>query len=66
MGQKDPQSTAVERLRWADSLGMLPPDSRKSKLDRAAARLTAFHDELLDLQRHKSPRRRRQGIGFLD
>jgi hypothetical protein len=54
MGQKDPQSTAVERVRWADALGLLPADSRQSRLDRAAARLSALHDELLDLQRHKT------------
>ena len=54
MGQKDPQATSVERVRWADALGMLPPDSRPSKLDRSAARLSALHDELLDLQRDKT------------
>src|SRR6185437_798957 len=36
--------------RWADALGMLPPEARPSKLDRSAARLYTLHDELLRLQ----------------
>ena len=50
MAQKDPQATPIERLRWADALGFLPADARPSKLDRSAARLTALHDDLLQLQ----------------
>ena len=53
MGQKDLQATPVERLRWADALGLLPAESRTSKLDRAVARLSALHSELLFLQPHK-------------
>jgi len=51
MGQKDAQALPIERLRWADGLGLLPPEARPSKLDRSQARLSALHDELLHLQR---------------
>lgn len=55
MGQKDPQASPVERLRWADALGLLPDEARPSKLDRSAARLSALRDELLNLQRPQAP-----------
>lgn len=48
MAQKDKQATGIERLRWADSLGLLPPQARPEKLDRAQARLEALHGDLVD------------------
>jgi hypothetical protein len=51
MAQKDTQATPLERLRWADALGMLPGDLRASRLDRSAVRLSSLHDELLYLPR---------------
>ncbi|HSU68355.1 MAG TPA: hypothetical protein VLJ39_15860 [Tepidisphaeraceae bacterium] len=46
MRQKDPQSTDAERLRWADSLGYLPPDLRPSRVGANANRLAALRDDL--------------------
>ena len=51
MGQKDSYATPLEHLRWADALGLLPPDSRPVKLDRSLARLRGLSDELLNFQR---------------
>jgi len=42
MALRDPQATAVEKLRWADALGLLPDSKRKSKPDILAARLYAL------------------------
>jgi hypothetical protein len=50
MAQKDQQATPIEHLRWADALGLMPPETRASKLDRAAARLYTLHDDLLQIQ----------------
>jgi hypothetical protein len=50
MAQADPQATPVEKLRWADALGFLPADTRASKLDRAAARLSALRGDLVHLR----------------
>ncbi len=50
MGQADPQASPVEKLRWADAAGILPPDLRTSALDRQAARLTALRGDAAYLQ----------------
>ncbi len=50
MIKKDPQATKIERLRWADALGKLPPEVRTSKLDRLNARLVALRDDLRRMQ----------------
>lgn len=50
MAQKDPQATNIERLRWADALGKLPPDLNTGKLDRLDARLVALRDDLRRMQ----------------
>ena len=46
MAQADPRATAVEKLRWADVLGLLPVDLRASKLDRRVAELAALRADL--------------------
>jgi hypothetical protein len=46
MRQQDPQSTAQERLHWADALGYMPPDLRPSHVSVSAERLTALRDDL--------------------
>lgn len=46
MKQLDPQSTPLEKLRWADGAGLLPPEARTSTLDRHAARLSVLADDL--------------------
>ncbi len=46
MAQADAQATPLERLRWADSLGLLPADARSPKRDRSVARLQCLRDDL--------------------
>jgi hypothetical protein len=46
MKQKDPQSSDIERLHWADALGKLPPDARPSRLGVSVNRLAALRDDL--------------------
>lgn len=47
MGAVDPQSTAVERLRWADAMGALPRElPRESRLDVVAAQVGILRDAL--------------------
>jgi hypothetical protein len=50
MGHADAQATPVEKLRWADALGFLSPGMRTSRLDHAAARLSALRAELAHLR----------------
>jgi hypothetical protein len=50
MDRADPQATPVEKLRWADALGLLPPDARPAGLDRLAARLSVLRADLLHVQ----------------
>ena len=50
MAQKDQQATAVERLRWADALGLLPVGLRMQKMDRATAMLAALRDRAAELE----------------
>src|SRR5690242_6854295 len=50
MAQTDPQSTPLERLRWADALGYLPAEMRCSPLGRQAARLAILREDLNQLQ----------------
>jgi hypothetical protein len=50
MKQTDPQSSRIEKLRWADALGYLPADLRTSRLDHLAAKLSALGAELEHLQ----------------
>src|SRR4051812_20165641 len=50
MSQPDPRATPVEKLRWADALGYLPPDFRTTKLDRPLARLSALRSDLAFLR----------------
>lgn len=50
MNQVDRQATPVEKLRWADALGFLPPEARRSRLDRLAARGLALRAELSHLR----------------
>jgi hypothetical protein len=46
MATTDPQSTAVERLRWAEALEYLPADARPVKLDQTLADLVCLRDDL--------------------
>jgi hypothetical protein len=46
MKQKDPQSSDLERLHWAEALGKLPPDARPSHLGLSVNRLAALRDDL--------------------
>src|SRR4028118_2210914 len=41
MDHADKQMTPVERLRWADGLGLIPPEARPRQLDRQGARARA-------------------------
>jgi hypothetical protein len=50
MKQTDKQSSKIEQLRWADTLGYLPADKRPSRLDSFAAKLSALRGELEYLQ----------------
>jgi hypothetical protein len=50
MTMTDPQGTPVERLRWADALGMLPEGSRTSRPDRDFAVFSCLRDQLLALR----------------
>ena len=50
MAQLDPQATQIERLRWADALGLLPTDMRASPLGRLTARLSMLRADLAQLQ----------------
>jgi hypothetical protein len=52
MTLRDARATDLEKLRWADALGLLPPDVRPSKLDRQLARLTAARSNLSHLRAH--------------
>lgn len=44
MGMTDPQSTDLEKLRWADGLGYLPEGTRPGRPDVVLAQLMAVHD----------------------
>ena len=46
MSTKDPQSTPLERLRWADALELLPEASPPNRLDRSVAMLGCLRGEL--------------------
>jgi hypothetical protein len=46
MAQKDQQASPIERLRWADALGLLPPGMQRRGLDRQAAILAAVRDRV--------------------
>jgi hypothetical protein len=47
MASTDPQSTPIERLRWAEALEYLPADRRPAvQLDRTVAELACLHDDL--------------------
>jgi hypothetical protein len=50
MDHADPQATPLEKLRWADALGFLPPEARPAKLGRCAERLAAVGAELPHLR----------------
>lgn len=50
MDHADRQMTPVERLRWADGLGLIPPEARPGKLDRAVASLVALRADLAHLE----------------
>ena len=50
MDHADRQMTPVERLRWADSLGLIPREARPSKLDRQVASLAALRADLAHLE----------------
>lgn len=50
MAMADQQATDVEKIRWADSLGLLPPDTRPSKLDRRIAQIKALRGDLAFLR----------------
>ena len=50
MDHADPQATPVEKLRWADALGYLPPGGRPGRLGRCAARAMALRAELAHLR----------------
>lgn len=50
MDHADRQMTPVERLRWADGLGVIPPEARPGKLDRAVASLSALRADLAHLE----------------
>src|SRR5207253_3224761 len=46
MAQKDLQSSPIERLRWADALGLLPSKVHRESTDRMAASLSLLRDDL--------------------
>lgn len=50
MRQTDPQSTPLERLRWADALGFLPPELAPDRLHVQVARLVALRDDVEHLK----------------
>lgn len=50
MQMRDPQATAVERMRWAESLGYLGASVRPGKPDVLSANLAALAGEFLGLQ----------------
>jgi hypothetical protein len=50
MAQSDPQANPVEKLRWADAAGFLPPTFRTSSLDRPAVKLIALREDANYLQ----------------
>jgi hypothetical protein len=51
MASTDPQSTPIERLRWAEALGYLPADRRPAvQLDRTVAELACLRDDLARLR----------------
>ncbi|CAA9378309.1 MAG: hypothetical protein AVDCRST_MAG64-445 [uncultured Phycisphaerae bacterium] len=50
MDHADRQMSPVERLRWADGLGLLPAGARPSKLDRQVASLAALRADLAHLE----------------
>lgn len=67
MRQKDQQSTLEEQVRWADALGLLPPELRPSRLLVTLNQLIALHDNVKHLESEASHlsdveegRRRRQ------
>jgi hypothetical protein len=50
MTMTDPQASPVERLRWADALGILPEGIRISRPDRHLAQFSCLRDQLLALR----------------
>lgn len=50
MDRPDPQATPVEKLRWADALGLLPDGARPGALDRHAARLNVLRADVTYFQ----------------
>lgn len=50
MDRPDPHASPVEKLRWADALGLLPAGVRPAAADRQAARLAALQGDLLYFQ----------------
>lgn len=46
MDRADNQATPIERLRWADVIGLLPAEARPATLDRQAARLGVLAADL--------------------
>jgi hypothetical protein len=58
MERADEKATPVERLRWADALGLLPDGARTSKGDRNAAKLAVLRNDLLYYQGLTTPQQR--------
>src|SRR5258706_5167780 len=54
MASTDPQSTPIERLRWAESLEYLPAELRPVKLDQTLASLICLRDDLPRLRSESS------------
>jgi hypothetical protein len=50
MQSTDPQSSPIERLHWAESLGYLPPSVRPAKPDLLVAAFTAISSELATIR----------------
>jgi hypothetical protein len=50
MDRPDPQATPVEKLRWADAVGLLPDGTRPAAPDRHAARLTVLRADVTHFQ----------------
>jgi hypothetical protein len=50
MNRPDPQATPLEKLRWADALGLLPREVGRPALDRAAAQAAALRSDLAHLR----------------
>jgi len=61
MRQKDPQSTRLEQLRWADALGLLPADLRPNRLPVLVRQLSALRD---DVKHFESEARRLGGAAL--